>query len=157
MPYSGGIDVEVRGSQDLAALARALKEAGRNDLRKELLANIRNAGKPVLDDAKATALAELPSRGGLADLVAGSKFAVRSSLSGKSARVTLQAINSKALVRTTDAGSVRHPVWGNRGTWVTQSVKSGWFSDTAAESAPRFRDAISEAMARVAAQVERSV
>lgn len=151
------MEVEVQGSAELGRLARELKDAGHGDLRKALLAGIRDAGKPILADAKKHAAADLPQTGGLAAQVAGSKFAVRTSLAASGASVKLLVTNNKNLIKSTNAGSIRHPVFGNTDVWEQQSVKGGWFSDTAKGSADEFRDAIYKAMRKVAADIERAV
>lgn len=151
------MEVEVRGSKELGDLSRKLKDTGRNDLRKTLLKAIRDAGKPILKKAQDRAEADLPQTGGLAAQVAGSKFSVRTSLAMSGAAVRLMVINNKGLIKSTNAGSIRHPVFGNTDVWVQQSVKGGWFSDTAQRSAPVMRAEIIKAMRKVARQVEGSV
>lgn len=150
------MDVSVRGSEDLERLARNLKAAGAGDLRKELLKNIRASGKPLIADIKANAQHTLPHSGGLAALVAGSKFGVRTRLSGKSVGIRVQASNS-IQVEGLDRGRLKHPVFGNRDNWVGQAVTPGFFSKPAEENVDTFRRGIEKAMTDVANQIERGV
>jgi hypothetical protein len=121
------VSVRVSGAQDLRALSRDLKEAGRKDLRKELFAGLNRATKPLRAEAKANALATLPSSGGLAARVAAANMTVR----GGGARVTIVARPSKRGGSfhpiEIDGGVVRHPVYGH-GPTVNQHVKPGWFT-----------------------------
>jgi hypothetical protein len=151
----------VSGSSDLREVGRALKAAGDGGLRRELLAGIRKAGKPVVDDVKAGGLATIPSRGGLAKRVA-SGIGVRTSLGGRGAGVRI--VRSSGIYRGAawsldTAGIVRHPVWGNRSAWAVTSAPGarGWFTEEIASRADTFRDGIEEVLADTANKIARSV
>lgn len=126
--------VRATGAQSLRDLSRDLKKAGRKDLRKELFAGLNRATKPLRAEAKANALATLPSSGGLAARVAAANITVR----GGGARVTIVARPSKRGgpfdPAAVDGGTVRHPTYGHKPT-VSQSVTPGWFSDPLREGA----------------------
>lgn len=147
---------------DLAKLANALKFAGRGDLRRELLAAIRRAGGPAVKKAEAEARATLPTRGGLADLVA-NNLSVRSRLSGASASVKVRrkvrTPTDRTMVSIDASGTWRHPVFGDRETWAEQSAAGaeGWFTKTIDSEAPQFRVQILRAMSDVAKKLERGL
>lgn len=145
-------DFSVRGSQEMATVARRLKEAGRTDLRKELLAGIREAGKTVIPDIKRAAASTLPRSGGLAAQVASQAYSVRTSLALSGAKVSIVGRGMKGL-RDIDAGRVRHPVFGDRSTWVQQSVTPGFVSQTVASKASAVRDEVEGAMDKVAREI----
>jgi len=70
--------------------------------------------------------------------------------------VTIQAKGDA--VRSTDRGTIRHPVFQQPGrpvVWVTQSVTPGWFTDTMQSGAPVVRKELLEAMENVARQIAR--
>lgn len=53
-----------------------------------------------------------------------------------------------------DAGNLRHPVYGNRGAWVSQRVRPGFWSKTLEDKAP---DKVREALLEVLDDVERQL
>lgn len=122
------IDVRVTGADNLAVLAKRLKEIGDNDLRKEMLAGIRRAAKPMTQAAKERAESDLPKAGGLNEVVAKSKFSTRTRTAGRTPGVRVVASNPHD-VQSIDRGRLRHPVFGNREVWVTQKITPGWFTD----------------------------
>lgn len=141
--------VRATGAQSLRDLSRDLKKAGRHDLRKELFSGLNRATKPLRAEAKANALATLPSRGGLAARVAAANITVR----GGGARVTIVARPSKRGGQFDpagiDSGTVEHPTYGHKPT-VSQSVTPGWFTDPMLAGADRVREELLDAIDVVA-------
>lgn len=150
----GGIDASVRGANELEALGRRFKEAGAKDLRKELLAGIRKTNKPTISAIRASARAELPHGGGLAEIVASSRIGTRTKLSGSRVGVEIKGVGKVGLAGL-NRGRLRHPVYGNRKVWVSQQVPAGWFSDPIEKDMPRIRAGIEDAMQDVARKIER--
>ena len=70
------MDVVISGGDELYAVAKRLRGADKV-IRKEMLQGIRNGAKPVTAAVKANALATLPHRGGLAELVGKSSVRVQ--------------------------------------------------------------------------------
>lgn len=143
-------------SRDLANLSRALKDVGGGEMRKLLLRRVRAAGKAAIPDVRQAALSELPKSGGLAALVASRSYGVRSSYAGAGASVRIVGNGMKGL-RSIDSGTVRHPVFGNRSTWVAQPVRPGFFSGTLASRAPAMRNEIEQVVADVRREIDRRV
>jgi hypothetical protein len=147
------VSVRVSGAQDLRALSRDLKEAGRKDLRKELFAGLNRSTKPLRAAAKANALATLPSSGGLNARVAAATMTVR----GGGARVTIVARPSKRGGQfdpfAVDGGIVQHPTYGHAPT-VSQHVKPGWFTKPMQENADVVRDELVAGIDVVARKLE---
>lgn len=134
-------DFTVRGAEQFLALSKRLKAAGEKELRKELNRGLREAAKPLAKLTKQEALRSLPSRGGLAALVASSpqKVQVRTGASTAGVRIVVGKKGGGA--RAADEGLIRHPVFG-KPVFVTQPVTPGWFSETADRNAPAIRDEV---------------
>lgn len=147
-------DFSVRGSHDLAVLARRLKDAGRGDLRKELLKGIRTAAKEAIPDIRQSAYRTLPRRGGLAQRVGSQPYTTRTSLALSGAKVTIVGRGMQELADI-DAGRLRHPVFGNRSTWAGQSVTPKFFSGAVERRAPDIRKQIESSINDIAKQVTR--
>lgn len=139
----------IKGAEDLEKLGRALKQVGDRELRKELLAALRAATKPMKAAVQASARENLPSRGGFADLVAASRFTTKNRLSGKNVGMRFEAKN-KHDIKALDRGRLRHPLYGNKDHWFTQTVQAGWFSTPIEEMSGEIRVEVSQALARVA-------
>lgn len=72
---------------------------------------------------------------------------IKLSTSARSAAMRLRAAQAKMpadqrkLPRYLNDGSWRHPVFGNRKRWVTQTAPPAWFDDAAQAKGPQARDA----------------
>ena len=147
------VSIEVRGAEQMRVLGKELRAAGieGKGLRRELLAGMRVAAKPMAEAAKQAARDELPRAGGLNEWVAGSKFAVRNSLTGNGAgtRIVVRKPGGKKGAHdmaALDDGIARHPVFGHRNVWKDTPIKAGWFSDTLQRDAPVAQAALLAAM-----------
>lgn len=148
-------DFEIRGADDFLRLSKALKEAGRGDLRKELTAGLKAAAKPLIAKSRQEAKQRLPHRGGLADRVARAPQRVQVRTAMQTAGVRIVVGKSKSGARAANEGLVRHPVFGNRSVWVTQKVKSGWFDEPMKAGAPEVRPELEAAIERIARKIVR--
>lgn len=146
------MDIVVQGGDELYALAKRLRGADKV-IRKELLQGIRDGAKPITAAVKANAAAVLPHRGGLAALIGKSSVRVQTKTSASGAGVRIVAKNPKN-IRGMDEGRLRHPVFGNRGTWVEQSVPAHWFTGPVEKSADGLRLHVAQAIERAANQIE---
>jgi len=147
------MDVRVRGAEQLGDLSKRLRAAGDQGkgLRRELYRGINRATKPLKADAQKAAADRLPQSGGLAGIVAKSKFSTRTR-TGRNPSVSIQAKGTAA--QATDKGIIRHRVFG-RDVWVTQQVPPGWFTETMQAGAPHVRRELLEAMENVVRQIAR--
>jgi hypothetical protein len=145
------------GSRELRELARRLKAAGRNDLRKEVLRGIRESNKGTIRKVRANAEATLPKRGGLAALVAKSKIATRTRISGTNIGVKIRGTEKATNLNRLNYGKLRHPVFGNRSVWKEQTVKRGWFSEPIRDDIPHILASIKRVVAEVNAKIERGL
>lgn len=144
----------VTGAARLEGIAREFKEAGRGDLRKDLLRGIRETNKPTIAKIRANARATLPSRGGLAAIVATSKIGTRSRLSGASVGVEIKATTNRVTLEGLDRGRLRHPVFATK-AWVGQAVNPGFFSDPIKGDLDNIRRGIDRVMEQTANEIER--
>ena len=151
--------VEITGGEKLAALSRALRAAGETGLKRQLDQDVHKAVAPLPAAIRASALATLPRRGGLAAKVAGSKVTIRRR-SG--------AVNPGIRVSTThpfrigkmDRGAFRHPVFADTSktrdqwTWVEQKVPPGWWTTPTDRVRPQVVRAVEDAIEAVARNID---
>jgi hypothetical protein len=148
-------DFEIRGADQFLALSKALKHAGRTELRKELNKGIKRAAKPLIPKARAEALRRLPQSGGLAKQVAKEPARVQVRTGARTAGVRVVVGRRRGGARQANRGVIRHPVFGNRDVWVNQRVPSGWFDDPMKDAAPAIRRDVEQALEDVAEQIVR--
>lgn len=148
-------DYEVRGAEDFLRLSKALKHAGRTELRKELTSSLKRTARPLIGKTRAEALRRLPKRGGLARQVAKEPQRIQVRTGARTAGVRVVVGKRAGGAQAANRGFIRHPVFGNRDVWVTQSVPPGWFDDTLRDSAPEVRRGLERAIETVAEQVVR--
>lgn len=147
-------DFTVRGADDFYRLSKALKAAGKTELRKELHKGLRRAARPLIPKARAEARARLPKRGGLAEQIAKepARIQVRT---GKDPGIRVVVGKKRGGARAANQGVIRHPVFGDREQWVDQRVKPGWFDEPMNDAAPSIRRDLLRAMEDTAEQVVR--
>lgn len=143
---------DILGTERLTAVGRQLVEAGELKIKRDMLAAIRTEAKSLIPDIQASARETLPRGGGLGERVAQQIYGVRSSLAGPVASVKLVGKGMKEL-RDINAGRLRHPVYGNRSTWVFQSIPAGFFSKPIEKRAPEIREAILVAAELIATEI----
>jgi hypothetical protein len=151
-----GISGSVRGANELEALAKACKATGDGQLRKDLLAGIRKAAKPVADSIKETMRDELPHGGGLNEWAASAKIAPRTRTSGKNAGVRITGTKSGHDFEAINEGTIRHPVW-DKGGWAEQSIPSGTWDRGGEKAASKVVSALDAVLDETAARIARSV
>jgi hypothetical protein len=150
------VDVRVEGAQQLAELSALLKRIDGGELRKDMLRGLRAAGKPMARAAEDAARAKLPRGGGLNEWVAGSKFAIRTRASGKSASIRVVGTKRGHDLVGMNEGVVRHPVFGGPG-WSVTRIRPGWWQDAIEGHAEQTREALGEVLDDIAAKIDRSV
>ena len=146
-------DFQVKGAEDFLRMSKALKAAGRTDMRKQLNKALKDATKPLIAQTKA-ATSRLPQSGGLAASVRRAPQRVQI-LTGRNPGVRIIAGKRGDGARAADLGTIRHPVFGNREVWVNQAVQPRWFTETLEQGAPTVRPHLVDAMEVIAAQIVR--
>lgn len=151
-------DFEIRGADDIDALVKALRNhADSKALRKELYQGLNSVTKELRGELKEAIPAALPKRGGLAAEVQGSTRFSATAKSGRFAGVTVWAKNSRHDIRTLTGQRLRHPVWGNRRRWVTQTkgVDPAVFMGKFDDQKPSVQRRILEVLNEIARKVTR--
>lgn len=142
-------------ARELAAIGNRLKDMGAKEHRKYLLKGIREAVKDAIPDVRESAIDILPGGGsGFDAQVAASKFAARSRITGTAASVKLVGASSSLIEEVNRRGRLRHPVYGNRSTWVNQAIPEGWFDKPMEAQSPRIRREIEAVMEDVKNRLE---
>jgi hypothetical protein len=121
-----------------------------------MLAGIRAEAKPAIPDIRQNAREVLPHRGGLYAIIANSKIGVRTRTSGRSVGVTVQA-NNPHDIRSLNAGRLRHPLYGDKDHWFSQTVEPGWFDKPLIERAPVIRTRIKRVLDDVGRDLTRGL
>lgn len=153
-------DVELRGLDDLVRATKALKAAGEEGkgLRRELYRDLNRATKSVRQQMKEAVGDALPSGGGLAaDVQKNTRFSTVTSTSSRNLGVRIRARSKRSIRRMNNTGTLRHPVFGNRGVWVTQTVPKGFLDDPFEKAKPQLKRAVMQSIASVSSQIDRSV
>lgn len=121
----------------------------------EFQAGLRGAAKPLVPAVQDAARRQLPKSGGLNEQVAGQRVSVRTRMTARTADVRL--VTTAPDTAQTDAGFVRHPIFGRRTRWVHQSIPeaAGWWSNTLRDSGPAVTAALVRVMDDVAAKIGR--
>lgn len=148
-----GVELQVEGAEQFLALSKALKHAGRGELRKELNRQLRVTAKPLIKETRAVARATLPQRGGLAAQVAREPQRVQVRTGRKTAGVRIVVGRKRGGARMSNRGRLRHPVFGNRERWVTQPVPAGWFDETLKGKERAVRKDVVAVLSTIAEQV----
>ena len=146
-------DFDLVGRESLLRAAAHVKEVGDRGLRIALQRNLRLATAPLLPEIKQSALDTLPKRGGLAARVAGAKLSTSISL-GKTVRVSIKArgVEGSMDVKAMNEGKLRHPVFGNRAVWRTQTIRPHWFDLPVERGIPAIRGSVKLACDEIAGQ-----
>lgn len=148
-------EIIVRGAEDFLKLSKALKAAGRTELRRELNKRMRRAARPLIPLARDEARRVLPHAGGLAEQVAHAPMRVQVRTGTQTAGVRIVVGRDRSGARAANQGVIRHPVFGNRERWVDQAVPPHWFDGAMARNAPHVRPEILRAVESVMQEIVR--
>lgn len=149
-------DIEVRGAEDIDELVKKIRtHADAKALRKELYAGLNRATKDVRGELIEVIPAALPNRGGLADLVKAKAKSRTTAKAGKWAGISMRFESKGYDIRTLTGKSLRHPVFGNRSNWVTQTkgVDPTVFIGKFEQQTPVLRDAVLRVLNDIANKV----
>lgn len=142
--------VEVHASKELHNMARQLHKLA-SDIQasdEQTIAAELEVLKPAV---RRSAMATLPTHGGLDRLVANSELQVVR----RRGQVRLRASNRRNIRRMNNQGIVRHPVWARRDKprsqwrWVDQRVPAKWFDNPTLASEMRLRRAVDRNRQRI--------
>lgn len=157
-------DIEFIGLENLDRLSRALRAAGDQGkgLRRELYRDINRETKRTRMDMRKAIVPSLPRRGGLAaDVLGSTRFTTSTTPTlGRSLGVRIRARGKRSIRRMNATGTFRHPVFGNRDVWVTQSAGKpapGFLDEPFEQSRPELQRRVLLAIARVRGDIYRSI
>lgn len=169
------LEIQVRGANQLKAMADALRKADREDLRRGLDRAIRRAAKPTVESVKEAAehiqtrgvrkpgakrpfvavVAPKGTRKKIAEAVSATV-----STAGEDPQVAFKVRSArlpetlKNMPRKFDNGTPwRHPVMGNTEVWVGQTGKP-WFFEPIKQKLPTFRAEIDKELDVVREKLE---
>ena len=155
--------LELRGANQFAAVAKALKEAGDRVLTREFNKALRESARPFQEAVAREAETGLPRRGGVNDRVAKTAVPrVRKSNNRKGVGIRLVAtgkLGAKSLARI-NKGFLRHPVYADQRKtrdqwkWVTQRVKPGFWDRAADETSKDVARNMQAALDRIARKID---
>lgn len=120
-----------------------LAEFGDRKLVLEVRRDLRTLGKPIGEKVLEAIAAEMPKRGGLAARIrAQGRVSVLVNLRSG---VRIQLANKGGMyMGQFEGGTIRHPVNGNRKTWVAQFVPSGVGAEAFAKEADGLAAAVAD-------------
>lgn len=126
-------DFEVTGTQQFVSLAKALNAQGSagKGLKRELMAEIKAAAKPMENEVRRDLPAYLPNRYAAvlaASLVVRPSQSTRGSGAGLKLTGYAKGKGRRRQVNAIEGGILRHPVFGNRKVWIAQKVRPGFWS-----------------------------
>lgn len=153
MPSDG---FNITGADQFNSLSKALKAAGRKDLRTETNKGLQKAVKPLTPKTREAAKSQLPKRKGLAAKVAKAPQRVKVS-TGKDPGVRLVVGKNGSAARGTNRGKFKHPTFGNREEWVEQETEAGWFDETVKDNLGEVLPECEKALERVAEKIVQEV
>jgi len=155
------IEISRTTQADLRKLSKQLRTVGdAKVIRRESTKRLRAAARPAQQRVKAAARG-LPAKGpkssGLRRRTANA-ITTQVRMSGRMAGVNIRIPTSRmgglsVLPQRMNAGRWRHPVYGNREVWVTQTSRAGWFDRTLQMQGPGVRREIK----RVLDDIERKL
>jgi len=145
------LQMGMTGADDLRALSKRIRTVTNpKQVRKDLTKGLREGAKPAAARVKAAALA-LPDTPGNKSTGLRRKMARATSVQvrtgGNQAGVAVRLSRARmgdqaALPKVTNKGSWRHPVFGDRNTWVVQASRRGWFDEANRQSAKDVRASV---------------
>lgn len=115
--------LEVKGLEKLARVSALLKQAPK-EMQRELYRELNSVTKPLREAMREEIPNALPRRGGLAAYAQQrASFTASARRGGQWVGVSIRVRGRKGMdARMLESGRLRHPVFGNRSTWVEQTA-----------------------------------
>lgn len=141
--------IQIRGGDQFKEAARRVRIAN-GELPGELIDSLERSAPPLERAATRSAAANLPKRGGLNVIVASAGMTHQRRAGG--IRITARGITQ---LKLTNDGLVRHQVFGNPFTWVTQAIPKAldWFGKPIRAGAPKVRAELNKALEKTARKI----
>ena len=137
------VDLQIEGADKFAKLAKAARQVGDKELRKELYAGINRSVKPLTAAVKESTPHFLPRRYAI-ELAKSLKVKTRRR-AGRDPAIYLYATakTKKKVERdlsSLNRGRLRHPLFGDRRHWFNQPVTPKWWDDPLSQNADVVRE-----------------
>lgn len=147
----------VQGAEDFIRLSKALKAAGRTQMRKDLHKALRDAVKAHTPKAEQELAKYLPYLRGRQKAVTQSAQVKTGRDPGITVGVRFGSKRSTNARLANSGGVFRHPVYGNRSVWVDQPVPGakGWFDRVWEESTPEVREQLRQVLQDIVERIAR--
>lgn len=165
--------VQITGTGQLLELSRRLRAASGAPIQRNMARRIRRAAEPLHRDLQSTitglslqsAGRKSGARGGpspttrplRATIAQAIRISVRTS-SNPGARVWIDKgllpPDLRNMAQTINTGRIRHPVFGNRRRWATQTATPLWWDKTVARHTPRMQAEVARVVDDVRRQIE---
>lgn len=124
------LTADVGGQAELRHVQGLLEGAGK-ELREALAKNTRSAVSPVKREVPAEVLTRMPT--GYGPVLARSTKVTTRVTAGTAikamVKVVAQGVREERDIKSLDAGTLRHPLFGDRAHWYRQRVRPGFVSD----------------------------
>lgn len=132
------IEVRVEGADKFARLARALRQIGEKDLRRELYAGINRAVKPLTTSVRESTRRYLPDR--YADELSRTLQVRTRRRAGRDPGISLAGTAKTSRgkdrnLRALNRGVLRHPLYEDRRYWFNQKVSPGFWDEPLSDGA----------------------
>lgn len=183
--------VEIKGTDEFKRVSRALREAGKGNIARQMTRGLREGAGPLVQEAQSNvrSLSVSGARGGASARAARAAKAlgrkkrpservkqkahqgsglratvaratnVKLSASARSASMRLRAQQAKMpadqrkLPTYLNVGRWRHPLFGNKNRWYTQTAPPAWFDDAARAKGPQAREKAIQEVAKYLDQI----
>lgn len=153
-------ELRIEGADKFGKLAKALRQAGDKELRKELYRGINQAVKPLTEAVKKGTASYFPRRYAV-ELTRTLKVTARRRggrdpsirLQGKAKTKQGKERNLAALNR----GRLRHPLYGDRRHWFNQEVSQGFWDEPLLEGADQVREDVVNVLDEIGKRLEKKL
>jgi len=145
---------QVKG--DLNKVSKALKAAATKEMRTALRKIMAEETKPTRKKIKQSAIDNLPSTGKLNKWTA-SMPSQNTDFREKSAGVRIRMSKKGHDIAALNRGRLRHPLFGNRKHWYTQTIAEGFFTKPIEEDEADLKQRIQAAVEKYMNDLERKV
>lgn len=153
-------ELRIEGADKFGKLAKALRQTGDKDLRKELYAGINRSVKPLTAAVKAGTQNYFPRRYALELAKSLRVRARRRGGRDPSIRLVGQAKTPRGKERNLAAlnrGRLRHPLYGDRGHWYDQAVPPNFWDEPLLEDVEQVREDLVNVLDEIGKKLEKKL
>ncbi len=148
----------MHGGAKLSRAAHKLRQAGREDLVRELGKGLRRGVRPLMRNVRAAAAEKMPSGYApvlLKDLRLRTVVRTRAGMAGLLVRAHAPTRSDERDVANLDRGILAHNLFGDREHWYRQPIPAGFFTDPMRDGSPAIRPELEKAIDNVLDKIAR--